>query len=274
MPVEKLLQNLKSKNFSGKPIDLNLEDGDLKTLFSHLGEFSGIPIELSPDIQIESKVSVTFKCKQVPWDQVFELVIQEYNLEAFLKGEKVYLQPKIDSQMKLIREDSLKKPSPSRVVMLLIIIAVFAVVGGMAGFIFFKRKSKNNAGTSRDFTVDAEKADEIKKKVVYLFEVEKIFKNDDITLQSLSKDLSIPAHQLSWVLNKKMNITFSGLVNSYRVEEVKKRLASPGDADKTILDIAYEAGFSTKTSFNRVFLKLTGKTPSQYRKQNSSKNSL
>jgi AraC-like DNA-binding protein len=57
------------------------------------------------------------------------------------------------------------------------------------------------------------------------------------------------------------------LVNSYRVEDVKKRLASYQEADKTILDIAFDAGFNTKTSFNRVFKKLTRMTPSQYRRR-------
>jgi len=175
--------------------------------------------------------------------------------------------------MKLIREDHYKKPGPSRAVPLLIIIGALAAVGGTAGFLLFKRASKTKARTSKEFTLDPEKAEEIRKKLVYLFEVEKIFKNDDLSLRSLSEDLSIPPHQLSWVLNKKMNVTFSGLLNSYRVEEVKKRLASPGDADKTILDIAFDAGFSTKTSFNRAFLRLTGKTPSQYRKQNLSEKS-
>jgi AraC-like DNA-binding protein len=57
------------------------------------------------------------------------------------------------------------------------------------------------------------------------------------------------------------------LVNTYRVEEVKKRLASLQDKDKTILNIAFDAGFNTKTSFNRVFKKFTRMTPSQYRKR-------
>ncbi|MBN1273532.1 MAG: helix-turn-helix domain-containing protein [Candidatus Aminicenantes bacterium] len=273
MPVERLLQNLKTEKYSGKLIDLNLEDVNLKTVISHFEKLSGIPFELSPDIQAEYMVSWTYKCKQVPWDQVFAIILQEFNFEAIQKGEKVYLQTKTDTRMKLIREDQFKKPGSSWVMPMLIIIAVLAVMGGTAGFLWFKKTSKKKDGTSRDFSLDPEKAEHISKKVVYLFDVDKIYRNDDITLRLLSENMSIPPHQLSWVLNKKMNVTFSELVNSYRVEEVKKRLASSEDAYKTILDIAYEAGFSTKTSLNRVFLKLTGKTPSQYRKQNSPKKS-
>ena len=97
---------------------------------------------------------------------------------------------------------------------------------------------------------------------------------EDISLQSLSEELDVPAYQLSWVINRKMNLTFSELVNSYRVEEVKKRLASPQDTEKTILDIAFDAGFNTKTSFNRVFKKITGVTPSHYRRQHQPKKDL
>lgn len=197
MPVERLLQNLKTGQYSGKPIDLNLEDIDLKTVFSRLGEVSGIPFELSPDIQTEPVMSWTYKCKGVPWDQVLALVIQEFNLEAVQKGDNVYLQLKTGSRMKLVREDHYKKPGPSRAVPLLIIIGVLAAVGGTAGFLLFKRASKTKARTSKEFTLDPEKAEEIRKKLVYLFEVEKIFKNDDLTLRSLAEDLSIPPHQLS-----------------------------------------------------------------------------
>jgi AraC-like DNA-binding protein len=216
-------------------------------------------------------VTWTYKCKQVPWDRVLSFVIRDFNFEAVQIGEKVYLQPESGSQMKLIGEDYIKRRVPTGII-ILIIVGICSFVGGTAGFLFFKKKSKSQEKTTRDFSIDPEKAENIQKKVVYIFEVEKIFKNEDITLRSLSEKLFIPSHHLSWILNKKMKVTFSELINSYRVEEVKKRLASPKDANKTILDIAFEAGFSTKTSFNRVFLKMTGKTPTQYRKQNLPQN--
>jgi len=270
MPVERLLQNLKTGQYSGKPVDLNLVDVDLKTVFSRLGEVSGIPLELSPDIETGPAMSWTYKYKGVPWDRVLALVIQQFNLEAVQKGDRVDLRPKTDSRMKLVQEDQYQKPGRSRVVPLLVIIGILAAAGGAAGFLLFKRASKTKAKASKEFTLDPEKAGEIRKKLVYLFEVEKIFKNDGLTLRSLADALSIPPHQLSRVLNKTMNVTFSGLLNSYRVEEVKKRLGSAADAEKTILDIAFDAGFGTKTSFNRTFVRMTGKTPSQYRKEYSS----
>lgn len=94
MKVERLLQNLKTGQYSGETIDLNLEDVDLKTVVTQFGEFSGIPFELSPDIPTEPMRSWTYKCKGVPWDQVLALVIQEFNFEAVPKGDNVYLQAK------------------------------------------------------------------------------------------------------------------------------------------------------------------------------------
>jgi AraC-like DNA-binding protein len=201
------------------------------------------------------------------------LVVQEFNLEAVIKGDNVYLQPKSGSPMRLVREDQFKKSGPSRAVPLLIIIGFLAAAGGSAAFLLFKRASKTKAKTSKEFSLAPEKAEETRKRLVYLFEVEKIFKNDELTLRSLAERLSLPPHQLSWVLNKTMNITFSGILNSYRVEDVKKRLASAADAEKTILEIAFDAGFRTKTSFNRAFFRVMRKTPSEYRKQNLAKKS-
>jgi AraC-like DNA-binding protein len=273
MPVERLLQNLKTGQYSGQLIDLNLENVDLKTVVSRLGEVSGIPFELGPDFQTEPGTSWTYKCKGVPWDRVLALVVQEFNLEAVIKGDNVYLQPKSGSPMRLVREDQFKKSGPSRAVPLLIIIGFLAAAGGSAAFVLFKRASKTKAKTSKEFSLAPEKAEETRKRLVYLFEVEKIFKNDELTLRSLAERLSLPPHQLSWVLNKTMNITFSGILNSYRVEDVKKRLASAADAEMTILEIAFDAGFRTKTSFNRAFFRVMRKTPSEYRKQNLAKKS-
>jgi AraC-like DNA-binding protein len=267
MPLERLLQNLKTGHYSGKPIDLSLEDVALQTVFSRLGEVSGILFNLNPDIQTEPEMRWTYKCQGAPWDQVLALVLRDFDLDAVQEGDSVNLQPRTSSRMKLIREDHIQRPSVFPAVPLLIILGALAAVGGTAGILLIKRASKTKPRTSKEFTLDPEKSDEIRKKLVYLFEVEKIFKNDDLTLRSLAEELSIPPHQLSWVLNKRMSVTFSGLLNSYRIEEVKKRLGSAADVEKTILDIAFDAGFRTKTSFNRTFFKVTGKTPSQYRKE-------
>jgi AraC-like DNA-binding protein len=266
--VEELLNNLKTERFTGKPIDIDVEDVGIKTLFSHLEKSSGLYLELSPDIPPELFTQKAYRFKQVPWDQILSLLLEEFSLEAIPKGEGVYIRPKKNNMMRIIREDQLQASGSSRIHPILYFLTLLVVAGGTGGFLFYKKRLKVRKSPSGTFAVNPDKADEIMKKVTYLFEVEKVFRKEEISLRSLSEELSIPSHQLSWVINKKMNITFSGLVNSYRVEEVKRRLASPEDTDnKTILDIAYDAGFNTKTSFNRVFKRLTRMTPSQYRQR-------
>lgn len=265
--VAELLNNLKVLHFSGKPVDLDLEEAGLETLFSRLEKFSGLSFELSPNIPMQFMAKKTYRFKQVRWDRILSLILREFHLEAIPLDGAVYIQPIEGNQMRIIREDQLQTRGSSRIPPLLYILAVLVLAGGISGIWLYRKKLKSRKISSKGLVIDTDKADEIMKRVTYLFEVEKIYRKEDISLQSLSEELSIPSYQLSWIINKKMNVTFSGLVNSFRVEEVKKRLASFQEDDKTILDIAFDAGFNTKTSFNRVFKKLTRMTPSQYRRR-------
>lgn len=265
--VEKLLNNLQTEHFSGKPIDLDLEEADIETLLKNLEDSSGLSFKLSPDIYQLSEEKKTYNFEQVPWDQVLFLVLKEFRLEAVLSDDVVCIQPKTGSLKWIIREDQLQSPKSFRIRLFLYVLIFVVVAGGVAGFLLYKRRLTTKEEASKRLVIDPEIADEVTKKVTYLFDVEKVYRNEDISLRSLSEELAIPSYQLSWILNERMNITFSVLVNTYRVEEVKKRLASLQDKDKTILNIAFDAGFNTKTSFNRVFKKFTRMTPSQYRKR-------
>ncbi|MGC9366431.1 MAG: helix-turn-helix domain-containing protein [bacterium] len=69
------------------------------------------------------------------------------------------------------------------------------------------------------------------------------------------------------MINESLQQNFFNFVNSYRIEEVKKMLVDEVNSDRTILEIMYECGFNSKSSFNSVFKKQTGLTPSQYRVQ-------
>ncbi len=274
MSVEELLNNLKTEHFSGRPIDLDLKKADVETLFAHLTKSSGVSFGLSSSVDLQSLSKRDYNFKQVPWDQILSFVLKEFNLEATLKDGDVYIQPKDDKLVRVIREDQFQTSGSPKIPLYLFILAALILAGGTTGFILYRKRLKTREISLRGFVIDAAKSDEIMKKITYLFDVQKIFRTEGISLQSLSEELAIPSYQLSWVINRKMNVTFSELVNSYRVEEVKKRLASPQDTDKTILDIAFDAGFNTKTSFNRVFKKITGVTPSNYRRKHQPKKDL
>lgn len=103
--------------------------------------------------------------------------------------------------------------------------------------------------------------------------IEKPYLNRELTIYDLSAQLKIPRHFLSEVINEHMGKNFYNLVNEYRVEEVKQRIVDPAYRNLTILAIAYDSGFNSKSSFNTIFKEKTGKTPSEYQQSVSAKNS-
>jgi AraC-like DNA-binding protein len=120
-------------------------------------------------------------------------------------------------------------------------------------------KSYKKSGLSED------KADEYLQKLVTLFETEKIYRNSNLTLGELSKSIDISQHNLSEIINTKLNKTFYDYVNQYRVEEVQIKIID-GESEKyNLLSIAFDAGFNSKSSFNSIFKKYTGKTPTEFK---------
>ena len=85
-----------------------------------------------------------------------------------------------------------------------------------------------------------------------------------LTLTSLSKQLDISSNHLSQIINERLQMNFSDFINSYRVKEFKDRISSEDSKKYTLLGLALECGFNSKSSFNHAFKKLTGETPSTY----------
>jgi AraC-like DNA-binding protein len=112
--------------------------------------------------------------------------------------------------------------------------------------------------------LDRQRADELSGRLLRMMEEKKPYLDGDLTLYQLAERLGATPHLLSAVLNQVLSRSFFDLVNVYRVEEVKRRLAGFDD-DKTVLAVALECGFNSKASFNRVFRSATGMTPTQYR---------
>jgi len=107
------------------------------------------------------------------------------------------------------------------------------------------------------------------QKLTVYMEKEKPYLNNDLNLYDLASSVEISTHNLSQLLNKKFNKSFYEYINSYRVDEFKKRVQK-GDYKKfTILAIALESGFNSKSSFNRIFKKATKNTPLEFIKNNT-----
>lgn len=105
----------------------------------------------------------------------------------------------------------------------------------------------------------------IKKNMERLLQEERVFKENELRLADLAAYLDISYHQLSQVINEHYGMNFFEFINKYRVTYVKDLLANPAYDHYTIIQIAYEAGFNNKASFNRYFKKEIGITPSAYR---------
>lgn len=111
-----------------------------------------------------------------------------------------------------------------------------------------------------------ENADEIHIRLTNLLAAEKPFINPNLTLNELAAMLGVHPNYLSQVINSKENKNFYELINEKRIEEFLNRISRPESRQFTLLSIAFECGFNSKTSFNRNFKKYTGATPSEYQK--------
>lgn len=109
--------------------------------------------------------------------------------------------------------------------------------------------------------------DEYKKQLLDLFETEKPYLEPSVSLSELSEKLSVSSKQLSQVINQSFNKSFFDFINSYRIKEVQKILNETSDNKITVLEVMFQAGFNSKSSFNTAFKKETGQTPTEFRKK-------
>ncbi len=94
---------------------------------------------------------------------------------------------------------------------------------------------------------------------------EKAYLEAGLTLPQLATMAGISTHELSRLINEHLHKSFFDYVNGFRVEHAKHMIADPDNDKLSLLGIAFESGFNSKTAFNRVFKKLSGETPSEYR---------
>ena len=92
------------------------------------------------------------------------------------------------------------------------------------------------------------------------------YTNAELSITELASKLDLPPRKLSYLINSKLNQNFMSFVNHYRIEMAKDRLTNMSDSGETILEIMYEVGFNSKSSFNTTFKQSTGFTPSDFRK--------
>jgi ligand-binding sensor domain-containing protein/AraC-like DNA-binding protein len=154
----------------------------------------------------------------------------------------------------------------TRAFLFLILVIIAASTGAAALLVRYRRLRREQMKYSTT-SISGERMEAALTELITLIEEERIYLDPDITLQKLAKRLKIHYNHLSRIINERFGMSFKNYINRYRVEEAKRRLADPAERDRNILDIMYDSGFYSKSTFNTAFRKFTGTSPSEYRKR-------
>jgi len=158
---------------------------------------------------------------------------------------------------------------------LFVILAVFVIIAGYFGLyqdaIFTSGEDLSSAPDAEEtikYSGSSLKEEDIRKYLELLNEYMKMGKpylNNQLTLHQLAEEVSILPHYLSRIINECYHQNFFDFINMYRIDEFKSRIADHQYKKFTLLAIAFDCGFNSKSSFNRLFKKATGSTPSGYK---------
>jgi AraC-like DNA-binding protein len=159
---------------------------------------------------------------------------------------------------------------------LFVSLSAFVILIGYFGLkqkvIFSSEDIETSGESSKPFTKYAgsrlteSEAQQYSERLAEYMKSSRPYLNPDLTLSQLAGELDISSHFLSQVINEKFGLNFFDFINGYRVEEFKERVSDPGYSNFSLLGIALECGFNSKSAFNRIFKQKTGLTPSQFKK--------
>ncbi|AXG72259.1 DNA-binding transcriptional regulator MelR [Kordia sp. SMS9] len=144
-------------------------------------------------------------------------------------------------------------------------IAILTYWIGMEGF---SRRNDPELTLKKVIPIEtSEKLKEISKRLEAAMQEDKLYKDQELSVQSLGKQLNIKPYLISKSLSEVCNKRFNDYVNEYRVKEVQSLLANEDNSKYTLLSLAMEAGFNSKSSFNRAIKKQLGISPSELKFQ-------
>ncbi len=104
------------------------------------------------------------------------------------------------------------------------------------------------------------------KRLLQYMEKEKPYLDPNLSIKDVAQNISIPSYSISQVINSRLRKNFFHFVNDYRIDESKALLKDGKNGDRSVLEILYDCGFNSKSTFNKAFKKATGMTPSQYKR--------
>ena len=141
-----------------------------------------------------------------------------------------------------------------------------AIVSYWIGFKGYIKARTKTSGYSSRKTKSDDGAHNPKwaNKITKVMEIQKPYLDPELDLAKLSALVDLNPKQVSHTINRSFSKNFYEYVNSYRVEAFKQLASDPENKKLTLLGLAFECGFKSKSTFNDAFKKITGKTPSQY----------
>ena len=129
-----------------------------------------------------------------------------------------------------------------------------------------KEQTSKKTSSYQNSSLTAADQETYMQQILDFMEQQKPYLDHEIKQSIITEKLSMSVHLFSEILNVCFHQNFNSFINLYRVSEAKSLMSNPKYKEYKILAIGYEAGFSSKTSFNRVFKNLVGCTPSEYLK--------
>lgn len=118
-------------------------------------------------------------------------------------------------------------------------------------------------------TLSDELVDKTMKKLDVLMNEEKIYREGNISLPILAKKIHLTTHQLSQILNERLDKNFFNYISEQRINEAKETLLNKSSKNITMLELSLDIGFNSLSAFNTAFKKHTGMSPTEFRKQHS-----
>lgn len=165
----------------------------------------------------------------------------------------------------------------SRVFKIALVLVVVLVVLFIHIYLIWRRRSipgkrhngvpGNGKQKARVSSLNPEETGEYIRKLRYLLEVDNVYKDPDLTIKMLATKLAISPRYLSEIINDELKMNFYEFINEYRIKQAQLILKAPETRDRSVIDIASDVGYNSKSAFNRAFKLFSGVTPSEFRKK-------
>ena len=155
--------------------------------------------------------------------------------------------------------------------LLFIIFVLFKALHNPAIFSVWEEKEIEEAVQTARYATSPMQDNEKKRileKLLLHMQSQRPYLEPELTLDDLATQIAVKPKLLSQVINELLHQNFFEFINHYRIEEAKRLLTNPKDKKITVLEVMYEVGFNSKSSFNTLFKKHTGLTPSEFKKNN------